>query len=230
MTNAPASSSCCRIRSPPEPPVSRSASSPLTRGRIEVRSSSCRASFRLPLEDLGHQVLGDRALAAAELGREAFRVGVPGQRQRGQPQSRRPALGPAVQHVQRGVGQRHPGRIQHRPRLGPAEPQIIGADLGELPGQAQPVQAQPEVTAGNQDEPQGGRGAHDQQLQLAQRLGRAQLVQVVDHQPDLLFQRGEVLQQPLDRRPAIQVGRGRQPAHQRGPGSRVAQRADHGDP
>jgi hypothetical protein len=55
-------------------------------------------------------------------------------------------------------------------------------------------------------------------------------VQVVDHQPDLLFQRGEILQQPLDRRPAIQVGRGRQPAHQRGAGSRVAQRADHEDP
>ena len=230
MTNAPASSSLLQDPLPAGPSGQQVGQLAVDPGQDGGPEQQLPRLFRLPLEDLGHQVLGDRALAAAELGREAFRIGVPGQRQRGQPQSRRPALGPAVQQVQRGVGQRHPGRIQQRPRLGPAEPQIIRADLGELPGQAQPVQAQPKVTAGNQDEPQGGRGAHDQQLQLAQRLGRAQLVQVVDHQPDLLFQRGEVLQQPLDRRPAIQVGRGRQPAHQRGPGSRVAQRADHGDP
>jgi hypothetical protein len=45
---------------------------------------------------------------------------------------------------------------------------------------------------GDQDEPQDGRGAHDQQLELAQRLGRAQLVQVVDHQPDPVLERGKI--------------------------------------
>ena len=35
---------------------------------------------RLPLQHLGHQVLGDRAVAAGELGDEPFRVGVPGER------------------------------------------------------------------------------------------------------------------------------------------------------
>ena len=117
---------------------------------------------------------------------------MPGQRQRGQPQPRHPALGPVVQQVLRGAGQHHPGRVQQRPRLRPAEPQVIGADLGELPGQAKPVQAQPQVMAGDQDEPQYGRGAHDQQLELAQRLGRSQLVQVVDHQPDPVLERGKI--------------------------------------
>ena len=106
--------------------------------------------FALPLQDLSQQVLGDRALAAAELGRETFRIGVPGQRQRRQPQPGRPALGPVIQQSQRGVGQRHSGRVQQRPSIRPAEPQIGRADLGELPGQAQPVQAQPQVMAGDQ--------------------------------------------------------------------------------
>jgi hypothetical protein len=38
--------------------------------------------------------------------------------------------------------------------------------------------------AGGQDDPQLRRRPQDQQLQLAQRLGGAQLMQVVDHQPD----------------------------------------------
>jgi hypothetical protein len=75
--------------------------------------------------------------------------------------------------------------------------------------------------AGGEHEPQGRGGAHDQQLQLAQRLGRAQLVHVVEHQPDAVLERGEVFEQPLDHRPAVQVGRRRQPAHQGGPGRGV---------
>jgi hypothetical protein len=34
---------------------------------------------RLPLQHLGHQVLGDRAVGAGELGDEPFGVGVPGE-------------------------------------------------------------------------------------------------------------------------------------------------------
>jgi hypothetical protein len=33
----------------------------------------------LPIKDFGEQIFGDRALAAAELGRKPFRIGVPGQ-------------------------------------------------------------------------------------------------------------------------------------------------------
>ena len=127
----------------------------------------------LPIQHLGQQVLGDGALAAAELGRETFRVGVAGQRQRRQPQPRRPALGPVIQRSHRRVRQRHPdhGRVKQRPRLRLGEPQIGRADLSKLPRQPQPVQSKPQVVPGDQHEAQGGRRAHDQQLQLAQRIG-----------------------------------------------------------
>ena len=138
----------------------------------------------LPLQHLGQQVLRDRALAAGELGREPVRIRVPGQRQRRQPQPRRPALGPVIQPGQRRIGERYPRRREQRPRLLQGEAQVGRADLGELALQPQPVQAQPQITAGGQHEPQPRRPAHHQQLQLAQRLVRAQLVHVVHDQPE----------------------------------------------
>ena len=150
---------------------------------------------------------------------------MPGQRQRRQPQPRRPALGPLMQHRQRRLGQLHPGRREQLPRLGQGEPQIGRADLGQLTLQPQPVQPQPQVMPGGQHEPQLRRGAHHQQLQLPQRLGRAQLVHVIDHQPEPVRQRRQVLQQPLHDRPPVQVRRRRQLPHQPRPRSRLAQRA-----
>ena len=175
--------------------------------------------LRLPVEHLGQQVLRHRPLAAGELGREPVRVRMPGQRQRRQPQPRRPALGTVIQQPEGGAGQLYPGRFEQRPRLLAGEPQVGRADLGELPRQPQPVQAQPQVMAGGEDEPQPGGSAHDQQLQLAQRLGRAQLVQVIDHQPDPVVQRGEIGQQPFDDRPAVEIGRRHQGPDQLRPGA-----------
>jgi len=113
---------------------------------------------------------------------------MPGQRQRRQPQPRRPALGALIHQLESGPGQLYPGRFEQRPRLLAGKAQVGRADLGELPRQPQPVQAQPQIVARGQDEPQPGGGAHHQQFQLAQRLGRAQLVQVIDHQPDPVLQ------------------------------------------
>ncbi len=63
--------------------------------------------FSLPVQYLGQQVFGHRPLGPGELGRQPPRVGVPGQRQRGQPQPGRPAFGPL--HQRRHLGQVHPG-------------------------------------------------------------------------------------------------------------------------
>jgi hypothetical protein len=93
----------------------------------------------LPLQHLGEQVLRHGPLAAGELFREPARIGVPGQRQRRQPQPGRPPLGPLVQQRQRWFGQLHPGRPHQLPRLIDGEPQIGLADLGQLPFQPQPV-------------------------------------------------------------------------------------------
>ena len=70
----------------------------------------------LPVQHLGQQVLRHRPLAAGELRREPLRIGVPGQRQRRQPQPRRPALGPLHQQRQRRAGQLAP----RPPRTAPA--------------------------------------------------------------------------------------------------------------
>jgi hypothetical protein len=94
----------------------------------------------LPFQHLGQQVLGHRPLGAGELCREPLRVGVTAQRQRGQPQPGRPPFGPRQQPLQRRVGQLYAGRREQRPRLIGCEPQVGGADLGQLSLQPQPVQ------------------------------------------------------------------------------------------
>jgi hypothetical protein len=135
-----------------------------------------------------------------------------------------------VQQHQRRIGQLHPGRLEQRPRLIEGEPQVGGADLGQLCLQPQPMQPQPQVPAGGEHEPQLRRRAQHQQLKLALRLVRAQLVQVVDHQPDPVLQRPQVLQQPLDNCPAVKVGRRGQPPHRLGSGGCSTERAGHRDP
>ncbi len=138
----------------------------------------------LPLQDLGQQVVRYRPLAARKLSREPDRVRVPGQRQRRQPQPRRPPLRPLIQHPQRRLGQLHPRRCEQLPGLSQAEPQVRRADLGELPFQPQPVQPQPQIMPGRQHEPQLRRAAQQQQLQLPPRFRRPQLVHVIEHQPE----------------------------------------------
>jgi len=119
-----------------------------------------------------------------------------------------------MQQRQRRSGQLYSRRLEQRSRLGCSEPQVIRADLGQLSLQPQPVQPQPHVMPGGQHEPQLGRRAHQQQLQLPPRLVRTQLMQVVDHQPQPALQRRQVLQQPLHDRPPVQIRRRRQRAHQ----------------
>ena len=103
--------------------------------------------LRLALEHLGQQVLGHRALTAREAGRQALRVRIPRQRQRGEPQTRRPPLGSRDQRLKRAVGQTHARRLQQRTRLLRREAQILTPDLGQLPLHPQPVQPQPQIAA-----------------------------------------------------------------------------------
>ena len=184
--------------------------------------------FGLPVQHLGQQVLGHRPLGAGELFGEPPRIGVPGQRQRRQPQPGRPPLGPL--HQQRRIGQLHPGGVEQFLGLGHSEPQIWLADFGQLAVQPQPVQAQAHIMPGGEHEPQLLWRPHHQQLQLLLRLGRAQLVQVIDHEIDPVLQRRQVFQQPLGDRPPVQVRRGRQRLHQHQPRGRLAQRAEHRQP
>ena len=106
---------------------------------------------------------------------------MPGQRQCRQSQPGRPPLGPLVQQRQRRLSQLYLGSPQQLARLLKREPQVFRAQLGQLTLQPEPVQPQPHVMPGGQDEPQFLRPAHHEQLQLAQRLVRVELVHIIDH-------------------------------------------------
>ena len=73
------------MRSDPEPPLSASASGPLTRSSTDVRSKRLSHLFRLALQNLRQQVAGNGALAARELRHEPLRVGMRRKRDRRQP-------------------------------------------------------------------------------------------------------------------------------------------------
>jgi hypothetical protein len=83
---------------------------------------------------------------------------------------------------------------------------------------------------GRQHEPQLRRAAHQQQLKLPQRLGRPQLVHIVDHQPEPVPQRRQILQQPLHHRPPVQVGHRGQLPDQPRPRRSLTQCAQHRQP
>ena len=80
-----------------------------------------------------------------------------------------------------------------------------------------------------QHEPKMRRRAHQQQLKLTH-LGGPQLVQVIDHQPDLLLKRGQVRQQPFGDRPAVEIGRRRHRPHQLRTSDGIPQRMGYRDP
>jgi hypothetical protein len=125
------------------------------------------------------------------------------------------------------IRQLHPRRAEQRPSLIEGEPEVGRADLGQLAFKPQPVQAEPQIVPGGQHDPQLLRAAHQQQLQLALRLGRAQLVGIVNQQPGRVLQRLQVRQQPLDDRPAIQIWcRGQRP-HQRRTGRGLPERIEY---
>jgi len=86
----------------------------------------------LVLQHLGEEVARHRTLAAGELGHEALRVGVCGQRDRRQPQAGRPSLGAIVERDDSGVRQRDAAGSQHRPGLREREPQLGAAQLHQL--------------------------------------------------------------------------------------------------
>ena len=111
----------------------------------------------LLLEYLLGQEVQDEAVAAGKRRHEPLGIELAAQRQRGQLQPGGPALGPPRQRRHRRIGQgpAGPGRRlpQQRGRLGGGEPQLGGAQLGQLPAGAQPGQRQRRVTAAGQYHP-----------------------------------------------------------------------------
>jgi hypothetical protein len=88
-----------------------------------------------------------------------------------------------VQLGQRPLRQLHPRRAEQRPSLRHAEPQIIRAELGQLSRQPQSMQPQPQIMSGGKHEPQLRRCPQHQELKLGQHFARAEVMRIVDHQP-----------------------------------------------
>ena len=208
-------------------PVSERSADPLQQRGSQQQLPHFR---RLALEHLRQQVVGHRALTAREADRVALGIRVAGERQCHQSQPRRPAFGCRDQRLERAVGQPHPRRLQQRARLLEREAKVLAPDLGQLPLHTQPVQPQPQIPACHQHESQLRRRGPEQHLNLADGLLGLQLVQVVDHQPQRLLERAQILQQPMDDVRAVQTRRGGQLPHPLRSGTGLAQRVQDRQP
>ena len=146
----------------------------------------------LAVQHLGEQVLRDRPVAAGELRDEPLRVGVTGQGERREAQARGPPFGPLVQQRRSGLGQRDTRGGEQLAGLPLGEPQIRGADLGQLAGQPQPMQAQPQVAACGQHRVHAGGKVRQQPGELGEGVRGVQLVQIVDDQDEAAAMIGEL--------------------------------------
>jgi hypothetical protein len=161
---------------------------------------------RLAFEHLGEQVLGDRALAAGELGDEPLRIGMIGQGDRREPQSRGPSFRPLVQPLRPGVRQNDARGMEQLAGFALREAQVGRADLSQLAGQAQLVQSQRHVVAHDQDRVHVRGKVRQQPGELSGGLGRVQLVEIIDRQRDVAVNTGELREHPVDHCRCVEVG------------------------
>ncbi len=99
---------------------------------------------RLAVQHLGEQVLGDHAVAAGELRDEPLRVGMADQGEHREPQARGPPFRPLVQQRDPGLRQHDARGVEEFAGFVPGKAQVRRADLGQLAGQAQLLQAKGE--------------------------------------------------------------------------------------
>jgi hypothetical protein len=114
-----------------------------------------------------------------------------------------------VQDRDQPVGQCDPCRGQEVAGLVPGETQLRGTDLGQLPGQPEPVQAQRGFAASGHDRVRVRWQARQQPGELLDGVGRTQLVQVVDHQDEGTGELGQFGAHPVDHGRGVEPGRRR---------------------
>lgn len=152
---------------------------------------------------------------------------MPRERDRREPQPGGPPLGPLVQQRQARLRQDDPGRLQQITRLLRREAQVGRPQLDQLAGDTQPMQAKPRIAASREHDAQLRRQPRQQELQLRERIGRAQLVQIIDHQHARSLKRSEVGQQAPNHRLAVEVRRRAELLHEPVAPNGTAQLAEH---
>ena len=188
----------------------------------------------LAVQDLLGQVVEHVAVAAGEAGHEAAGVVAVVQRQGGQLEPGRPALGPGHQGAHAGLGQVGVGDLpQQGGRLLGPEPQGGGAQLGQLPAGPERGQGQRRVGPAGQDQPQlVGQPVQQQPQAVVDRRGLDPVV-VVQDQGELAGLAGQGVDQDGDhglerRRPGAAPEQGRHPLA--GPGLGLVKGGGHVPP
>ena len=177
----------------PDDRIAERAGQPLQDRRLQQERPQL---LGLPLQHLLGQVVQHEPVAAGELLDEPGDVGASLQRQRGQLQPGRPALGALAQRRDDRVRQIAPDRhAQQLGRLAGVNRRSRGAQLGQLPAGPQPGQRQRRVAAAGQHQVQRGRQVVQQELQRPVHLRRVDQVVVVDDQRHVVGCRGELVDQ-----------------------------------
>jgi hypothetical protein len=110
-----------------------------------------------------------------------------------------------VQQRRARLGQRDPRGVQQLACFAFGKAQVGRADLGQLAGQAELVQAQPHIVTRGQHRVRVRGKVRQQPGELSEGLGRGQLVQVIDNQRDAGASLGELRQHPAGHRLPIEV-------------------------
>jgi hypothetical protein len=124
---------------------------------------------------------------------------VPRERDRRQAQAGGPSFGASAQGRGALVGESDTGDAQQFARLALAESKLARPDFPDLAVEAQAMQPKPRVASRGEDRVGGGGEVREQPLELGERLGAAQLVEVVDDQCDGLSRLADADEHSIDR-------------------------------
>jgi hypothetical protein len=112
-----------------------------------------------------------------------------------------------VQQRRAGLGQLDAGGGQQLAGLVPGKAQVRRADLSQLAGQAQLMQAQPQITARGHDRVAVGGKVCQQVGEMGEGVWRVQLVEIVDDHDDAAAQVRELRERSVGQRPEVDVRR-----------------------
>ena len=158
----------------------------------DTRAEQRRAHLgRLGVEDLGEEVVGDRAAVTRQRPCGRVLVLAVGQGERGEPQARGPAACPGHDRLHRGCREVDAGAAQQHPRLAGREGQVSHADLHHRAVEPVAVEREHRVRPGEEHEPQPARRPLDEELEPGGGVGR-ECALVVEHEDDRVGARGDV--------------------------------------
>jgi hypothetical protein len=106
---------------------------------------------------------------------------VGGHRERRQAQPGHPSLGTAVEQAQPVLREGYPGGSEELAGLADREPQVIGANLGEVTFEPPPVQAELRIMSRHKDDMDPAGNVVQEIPELAQDFRALDFVKVVDH-------------------------------------------------